>query len=142
MAWRNSVCSPKRASSINNTHDPETGLRNGAVGILHTDEQGVRRAWFRDGEGNPRAYSVGSLPDNSPAWAITIHRSQGSEYDDVLIILPKNESPLNTRELLYTAITRARKNVIIAGNIEAVKAAVNTLPARVTLLGKALDRTT
>jgi len=127
---------------IINTNDPETGLRNGAVGILHTDEQGVRRAWFRDGDGNPRAYSVGSLPDNSPAWAITIHRSQGSEYDDVLIILPKNESPLNTRELLYTAITRARKNVIIAGNIEAVKAAVNTLPARVTLLGKALDRTT
>ena len=126
---------------IINTNDPETGLRNGAVGILHTDEQGVRRAWFRDGDGNPQAYSVGSLPDNSPAWAITIHRSQGSEYDDVLIILPKNESPLNTRELLYTAITRARKNVIIAGTIEAVKAAVNTLQARITLLGKALDPT-
>jgi exodeoxyribonuclease V alpha subunit len=123
---------------IINANDSETGLRNGTVGILYTDAQGVRWAYFQEG----RDISLGMLPDYSPAWAITIHRSQGSEYDDVFVILPSEESPLATRELLYTAITRAKKNVFIAGSLQTIQKAVNSASNRTTLLTQALARAT
>lgn len=123
---------------IINRNDPETGLRNGSVGVL---ESGASpRAWFRAPEGHLRPLPLDALPDFSPAWAITIHRSQGSEYDQVLVILPREDSPLATRELLYTAITRARKTLFIAGNLQAIRKAVETPSGRVTLLGEALRR--
>ena len=131
---------PPNEPIIINQNDPETGLRNGAVGMICTYSEGKRWAWFRKELESPVAYSLGNLPDYSPAWAITIHRSQGSEYDNVLVILPREISIMATRELLYTAITRAKKNVIIVGTMEAVKKAVETPSARVTLLKEALQR--
>lgn len=124
---------------IINRNDPETGLRNGNVGIIHLGNDGEREAWF-DGGGDdkPRRFPIGALPDFSSAWAITIHRSQGSEYDHVLVILPREDSPLATRELIYTAITRARKSVHLLGGLDAVRAAVRSEPSRITLLGSAL----
>lgn len=123
---------------IINRNDPETGLRNGALGVIHVDADGGRKAWFPNVNGHLRNFSVARLPDFSPAWAITIHRSQGSEYDEVLVILPREESPLATRELLYTAITRARSNVTIAGDISSVRKAIATPSSRTTLLAAAL----
>lgn len=131
---------PPNEPIIINRNDPETGLRNGAVGVICADAEGQRRAWFRKGNEEPESYSLGSLPDHSPAWAITIHRSQGSEYDQVLVILPAKKSVMATRELLYTAITRAKRKVLIAGSMEAVKQAVITPSERTTLLKGALDR--
>ncbi len=119
---------------IINQNDPETGLRNGAVGVIHTDGSGARKAWFPTLSGGLQEFSVARLPEYSPAWAITIHRSQGSEFDHVLVVLPQKESPMATRELLYTAITRAKHSVIIAGDIEAVRIAAGTCSQRQTLL--------
>lgn len=125
---------------IINRNDPETGLRNGAVGVIHTDADGGRHAWFQDSTGALRSFSTARLPDFGPAWAITIHRAQGSEYEDVMVILPQASSPLATRELLYTAITRARQQVTIAGDLAVVKKAVATPSQRTTLLAAAIDR--
>jgi exodeoxyribonuclease V alpha subunit len=122
---------------IINVNDPETGLRNGSVGILCTDARGERRAWFpaaRDTD-PPRNLALGRLPDTSLAWALTIHRSQGSEFDDVVVVLPREESPLATRELLYTAITRARNSVTLLGARETIIKAVTDPARRITLLG-------
>jgi len=123
---------------IINRNDPETGLRNGTPGVIHTTSEGKRKAWFPTGDGRIEEVAVAKLPDFSPAWAITIHRSQGSEYDDVLVILPRAESPMATRELLYTAITRAKKNVCVAGDLGSVRKAAATSSQRVTLISTAL----
>jgi exodeoxyribonuclease V alpha subunit len=125
---------PVNRPVIINRNDPETGLRNGSIGVVHTDADGQRLAWFRNVRGDLKAYSLASLPEFSPAWAITIHRSQGSEYREVLVILPREDSPLATRELLYTAITRAKSQVTVAGDLDAVRKAVSTRSDRVTLL--------
>ena len=123
---------------IINRNDPETGLRNGTVGIIRSSSSGKRKAFFPSGDGTLKEFQLSKLPDYSPAWAITIHRSQGSEYDDVLVILPREESPMTTRELLYTAITRAKKNVYVAGDLGSVKKAALTSSSRTTLLASAL----
>lgn len=119
-------------------NDAETGLRNGTLGVIHLSPGGKRKAWFHAGDGTLKGIAVARLPDFSPAWAITIHRSQGSEYDDVLVILPREESPLATRELLYTAITRARHNVYVAGELASVQKAAATSSDRCTLLASFL----
>lgn len=125
---------------IINHNDPETGLRNGSVGVIHTLPDGKRTAYFHSGDGKLRDVAVAKLPDFSPAWAITIHRSQGSEYDDVLVILPREESPMATRELLYTAITRAKHNVYVAGELGSVRKAATTCSDRCTMLGYFLSQ--
>lgn len=125
---------------IIDVNDRGTGLRNGTVGVIRCEPDGSRRFYSRSAAGEIRSYAPAQLPEHSPAWAITVHRSQGSEYDDVLVILPREESPLATRELLYTAITRAKKRVYVAGSMEAVRKAVETPAKRITLLSSALDR--
>jgi exodeoxyribonuclease V alpha subunit len=81
---------------------------------------------------------LGQLPDTSAAWALTIHRSQGSEFDQVLVILPPDDSPLATRELIYTAITRARQCVYVWGGETTVRAALGEQAVRCTLLEASL----
>lgn len=117
---------------IINRNDPETGLRNGEVGVVHASEPATQRVFF---ENRKEGIPLSKLPDHSPAWGITIHRSQGSEYDNVIAILPRNaESPLATRELLYTAITRAKRNLAVFGPAEVVEKAVSKTARRTTLL--------
>jgi exodeoxyribonuclease V alpha subunit len=64
------------------------------------------------------------LPRFSDAFALSVHKAQGSEFDEVLVVLPEEDAPLLTRELLYTAVSRARKRVRIVGPVEVVTAAL------------------
>lgn len=65
------------------------------------------------------------LQQMETCWALSVHKSQGSEYEQVLLALPQNDSPVLTRELIYTAVTRAKKHICIAGSEALIRAAVS-----------------
>jgi len=92
----------------------ELKLFNGDIGIIRKDANGNLRAYFEDSEKNIRAIMPVYISDAETVFAMTIHKSQGSEYNKVMVVLPKKSSGhLLTRELLYTAVTRAKESVII-----------------------------
>lgn len=105
-------------------NDEARDVYNGETGILLRCG-GVFRAVFDRGS-RLNFLSLESLPESEPAFATTVHKSQGSEYDDVLIVLPEDAThPLISRQILYTAMTRARKRVFIAGRADVLAAAVS-----------------
>jgi exodeoxyribonuclease V alpha subunit len=104
-------------------NDYHKGLFNGDTGVVHVEDKGFT-AGFKDVDGNIRQYRYSDLPAHETAFAVTIHKSQGSEFDSVLIIIPEKLSPVVTRQLLYTGITRARKKAIIVGSLEVIKEAM------------------
>ncbi len=91
-------------------NDPSLRLANGDVGLTLRDPaaDGELRVFFPDHGGALRSLSPARLPEHETVWAMTVHKSQGSEFDRVLLILPDRDSPVLTRELLYTGITRSR----------------------------------
>lgn len=109
-------------------NDYSRGLFNGDVGITLGGAGGLR-VWFeasdRDGKPVLRNYSPRVLPACESAWAITVHRSQGSEYGDVALVLPPDPAnPLLTRELVYTGVSRARQRASLWAVPEALRAAI------------------
>jgi len=96
-------------------NDYRLQLFNGDVGIVLRDSSDHNRVkiYFRDPKQGFRKILPERLPRHETVWAMTVHKSQGSEFDDVVLILTENDSTVLTRELLYTGITRARLNVSI-----------------------------
>lgn len=93
-------------------NDRVTGLSNGDIGILW-NINGETRVYFPTSinDPEPKSFLPFELPPSEPVFAMTVHKSQGSGFDHVLITFPAKKSPILTRELLYTAITRAKKRV-------------------------------
>ena len=116
-------------------------LYNGDVGITMADHTGSLRVVFPGEGGTFREFPPARLPDHSLAYATTVHKSQGSEFDEVLLILPGGESPVLTRNLLYTGITRARKRCTILGTEEVVRMGIRRRPRRMSGLGERLQLT-
>ncbi len=98
-------------------NDYGLGIFNGDVGLIWETEAG-KFAWFEDPEGGLRPISVHQLPEHETAFALTVHKSQGSEYDRVLMVLPEEQVAVVTRELIYTGITRARSELAIVSNTD------------------------
>lgn len=95
-------------------NDHALQLFNGDSGlIMDVVQNGESWAWFQGPEGSARKFPSVRLPSHETAYAMTVHRSQGSEFDRVLIILPSGKNAVVTRELLYTAVSRARREVEI-----------------------------
>lgn len=94
-------------------NDPESGLFNGDLGVVLPDPEGHLAVWFSDPDGSPRRVSTARLPPHETAFALTVHKSQGSEFDEVLLVLPERPSRVVTRELVYTGLTRARRRATI-----------------------------
>jgi len=117
---------------------PDRGLYNGDGGL-----------WWRDGERwiahietaqGVRTLPESRLPPHEPAWVLTVHKSQGSEFDEVLLVLPQTVTPILTRELLYTAVTRARQRLEIWAPLEVVRAAVRQPTRRFSGLSDLIPR--
>ena len=96
-------------------NDYNLNLFNGDVGIVMKDDQDVLKVYFPTPDGSFRLISPFMLPQWELVYAMTVHKSQGSEFTEVLMILPDQPSPVVTRELIYTGITRAKEKVIIWG---------------------------
>jgi len=109
-------------------NDARNRLRNGEVGVVGA-HGGTAAVAFESADGL-RWVPPARLDDVETAFALTIHKSQGSEYDEVVVVLPPVGSPLLTRELLYTAVTRATTGVTVVGTAAAVRAAVATPVSR------------
>ena len=118
----------------------ELGLMNGDIGIVRPDVDGRLRVWFEDPEGGTRSVVPAFLSNCETVFAMTIHKSQGSEFDKVLVILPEGtDNPLLTRELLYTGVTRAREEVVIQGSRETLKKAVASQVMRISGIGHRIN---
>lgn len=104
-------------------NDPGLGLSNGDVGVLAYDAQRQLRAWFPEGDGL-RAILPARLPPHETAFAMTVHKSQGSEHEHVVLALGSSDHRLLGRELLYTGLTRAKARVDVVGTPEAVALAI------------------
>ena len=107
-------------------NDYNLKLFNGDVGIVFPDPEagGIPRVYFPAPDGGIRKFSPVRLPPHETVYAMTIHKSQGSEFDRLLLLLPAHDSELLTRELIYTGITRAKKRAEIWGDQEVFVAAV------------------
>ena len=112
---------------------PDLQISNGDTGVVVRIDGQIQVA-LSSGD-NPRLRSPWLLDSSETMHAMTVHKSQGSEYDAVTVVLPSAESPLLTRELFYTAVTRARQRVRIVGTAEAIRQAVTTAARRATGLG-------
>lgn len=110
---------------------PRAGLVNGDIGVVVNTTDGPR-VCFR-GEDGIRHVSIADLPPVERAHAMTVHKSQGSEYDDlVVLMLPGSDSPLLTRELLYTGLTRAGGRAVVVGTADTVTKAIGRASERVS----------
>lgn len=115
----------------------DVGLFNGDTGVV-LDTGGSPEAVFATGSG-PRRFSPYVLDGLTSVHAMTIHKSQGSQFKQVSVVLPPLGSPLLTRELLYTAVTRASDSVLIVGTEDAIRAAIARPAARTSGLRPRLD---
>jgi exodeoxyribonuclease V alpha subunit len=104
-------------------NDYSLGLFNGDTGVVIARPGGGLTVAFRRG-GEIVTVSPSRLAAVETAFAMTAHRAQGSEFDEVVVLLPPASSRILTRELLYTAVTRARRSVVLVGTEASVRAAV------------------
>jgi len=111
-------------------NDKSTQLSNGDVGIVCV--KGETSRGFFGSAAEPRDVSLARLPYVETVHALTIHKSQGSEYDHAIVVIPDTESRIVTRELLYTGITRPKKKLTLVGSLESILHAVKTDIRRAT----------
>jgi exodeoxyribonuclease V alpha subunit len=131
QAWQvpeDRVWYPGRAVLITR-NDYATRLYNGDVGLCLADASGALRVWFEtttaDGQPTARSFAPGTLPAHEGAFAITIHKSQGSEYDEVAVLLPPDpDSRILSRQLLYTGLSRARRTALLWSSEASLDAAL------------------
>ncbi|KRA45144.1 exodeoxyribonuclease V subunit alpha [Pseudoxanthomonas sp. Root630] len=116
-------------------------LFNGDIGVCLRDAAGTLVAWF-PGEDpvNPRAFHPAALPAHESAFAMTVHKAQGSEFDTVWLLLPARGNRVLSRELVYTGITRARHALHVAGSDAVIREALDRHAGRWSGLGWRLDR--
>ncbi|KML69169.1 exodeoxyribonuclease V subunit alpha [Pectobacterium peruviense] len=107
-------------------NDAALGLFNGDIGIAMMGENGELRVFFPLPNGETKDVTPSRLPPHETAYAMTVHKSQGSEFDHTALVLPNHYLPVLTRELVYTAITRARQRLSLYTDVRILCRAVKT----------------
>ncbi len=120
-------------------NDPVLRLFNGDIGIALPDAAGTLSVCFAQSDGSLRTIAPVRLPAHETAFAMTVHKAQGSEFDEVLVLLPAQASRVLTRELLYTAVTRARQRVSLCASAAVLAGAIETSTRRRSGLLARLD---
>lgn len=118
------------------------GLYNGDIGItLYTDKNRTKkRVYFQLADGSVQGFSPYRLPEHETAFAMTVHKSQGSEFEHTCFILPNEYSPLLTRSLLYTAITRAKQKITLFATESILEKTIQSQVERQSGLIKLLNK--
>ncbi|UXN38020.1 exodeoxyribonuclease V subunit alpha [Avibacterium paragallinarum] len=121
-------------------NDSNVGLYNGDIGLylISHDEQGIKRGRFYFENGKRELAS--RIPSHEPAFAMTVHKSQGSEFNHALMVLPTDPNPILSRELVYTGITRAKTQVTVFSTEQSWKTAVRKQTKRQSGLALLLQR--
>jgi exodeoxyribonuclease V alpha subunit len=121
-------------------NDYTLDLFNGDVGLMlpDSDADGDLRVFFRKQDGSIRKIHPARLPEHETVFAMTVHKSQGSEFEEVVLLLPDRITPVLTRELIYTGLTRARKKMEVWGREDVFVEGVNRRIARSSGLREAL----
>lgn len=105
-------------------NDYRRSLFNGDIGVTWRAPGAEPQVWFPAADGSLRAFAPYALPAHESAFAMTVHKSQGSEFDEVAVVLPDVTQRVLGRELLYTAVTRARSHVTLHANETVLRAAI------------------
>ncbi|MGJ4728121.1 exodeoxyribonuclease V subunit alpha, partial [Luteimonas sp. SDU101] len=114
-------------------------LFNGDIGICLDDASGTLMAWFPgDDPHNPRPFHPAALPAHDSAFAMTVHKAQGSEFDKVWLVLPQRDNRVLSRELVYTGMTRARRELHVATRESVIREALARHAGRWSGLGRRL----
>src|SRR5690606_13650141 len=101
-------------------------LFNGDIGICLRENEGTLMAWFpSDDPNSPRPFHPAALPAHDSAFAMTVHKAQGSEFDEVWLVLPQRDNRVLSRELVYTGMTRARSELHFAANETTLREALS-----------------
>jgi ATP-dependent exoDNAse (exonuclease V) alpha subunit len=124
-----------KVMQIENDYDKD--VFNGDIGYIQALDSEESELTV-DFDGRVVTYQFGELDTLVPAYAATIHKSQGSEFERVFVVLPDGPSPLLSRELIYTAITRARKEVLLLGGEETITSGIEKRIERASGLQDAL----
>ncbi len=118
---------------IINENNYAMDLFNGDTGIVWPDEKGNLKAFFPSADVNKkefRSFDLNLLPAFNSAYAITVHKAQGSGFQQILIITPSEMSPLMTREMIYTALSRAEKRAVLWTNPKVLSEALQSVSKR------------
>lgn len=120
-------------------NDYVNNVFNGDIGIIFKENDRVI-AYFESDNEQPRSIPVQLLPQYETAFAMTIHKSQGSEFDNVMIVLPNFSSQILTTELLYTGVTRAKTKLCIIGEPDIIKTMIRKKTARFSGISHQLEQ--
>lgn len=116
-------------------NDYDLGVFNGDMGVcFRKEDEDIHFVYIESGA-DLKKIPADRLMHAEPAYFLTVHKSQGSEFEDVNLLLPNADTSILTRELLYTAVTRAKKRFTLHGNAELFKVGMNRRTERYTLLG-------
>ena len=119
------------------SNDYRTGLFNGDIGLVGMDEHGIKKVFF---ENNGHAFNIADLPEHEAVFAMSVHKAQGCGFGEVVFVMPRTGDALMTREMVYTAMTRAEKQLLCIGSTAVFAEALQKVTRRMSNLSKYLKQ--